>query len=83
MGISDPNSFVKLTSAVTDCSHGAPRDAVESYAGDSGVHYLGDGYWRFNLATSKSDAGTCRVMTLTLADGPGRANTRTATFQFR
>ena len=83
VGISDPTSFVSLTSGDTDCSQGAPQDAVETYAGDSGLQYLGDGYWQFNWKTPSSYAGKCRVMTLGLADGPGTASTRTASFQFQ
>jgi hypothetical protein len=83
VGISDPTSFVSLTSSATDCSQGAPQDAVETYAGSSGLQYLGDGYWQFNWKTPTSYAGKCRVMTLNLADGPGTADTRTANFQFR
>jgi hypothetical protein len=82
VGISDPASFVSLTSGATDCSQSAPQDAVETYAGSSGLQYLGDGYWQLNWKTPKSYAGMCRVATPNLADGPGTANTRTANFQF-
>jgi hypothetical protein len=83
IGISDPASFVSLTSGATDCSQGAPQDAVEAYAGGSGLQYLGDGYWQFNWKTPKSYASKCRVMTLNLADSPGTATNRTANFQFQ
>jgi Thrombospondin type 3 repeat len=83
MGIADPTSFVSLTSGATDCSQGTPQDAVETYTGTSGLQYLGDGYWQFNWKSLKSYASKCRVMTLNLADGPGIATSRTATFQFQ
>jgi hypothetical protein len=84
VGISDSTSFVSLTSGATDCSQGAPQDAIEeTSAGGSGLQYLGDGFWQFNWNTPKSYAAKCRVMTLNLADGPGTANTRKAIFQFR
>ena len=83
VGISDPSSFVSLTSGSTTCSSTAPQDAIETYTGNSGLHYLGDGNWQFDWQTPKSYAGTCRVMSLNLRDGPGTVRGRTANFQFK
>jgi hypothetical protein len=74
--ISDPASFVSLTSSVTSGSCGMTADAIETYSGSSGLQYLGDGYWQFNWKTPKSYAGQCRTMTLNLNDsGPGHSAT--------
>jgi hypothetical protein len=80
IGISDPASFVSLTSGSTSCSPSDPIDAIETYVGSSGLQYLGDGNWQFNWKTPKSYAGQCRVMRLNLADGD---TTRIAEFQFK
>lgn len=78
--ISDPTSFLSLTSSTTPGSCGGSTDAIEVYAGLSGLQYLGDGYWQYNWKTPKSYAGQCRTMNLMLSDGlPGR----TATFEFK
>jgi hypothetical protein len=78
--IDDPATFVSVSSTPSGgaCS-GLPSDAIETYAGDSGLQYLGDGNWQFNWQTPKSYAGQCRTMTLTLNDG----TTRSANFQFK
>jgi hypothetical protein len=78
--VSDGSSFVSLTSqsAGGTCG-GAPSDAVETYPGDSGLRYLGDGNWKFNWKTPKAYAGQCRTMTLTLDDG----STHEASFLFK
>ena len=60
------------------CATATP-DAVEDYAGDSGLRYLGDGNWQFNWKTPKTYAGQCRTMVLTLSDG----TTLEALFQFK
>lgn len=80
VGIADPTSFVSLTSGSTTCSSSDPTDTVETYAGSSGLQYLGDGNWQFNWKTPKTYAGQCRVMSLNLADG---VTGRTASFQFK
>jgi hypothetical protein len=78
--VSDSASFVSLTSSVTPGSCGGSADAIETYAGSSGLQYLGDGYWQFNWKTPKSYAGQCRTMSLNLNDdGSGR----TASFIFK
>lgn len=78
--ISDPNSFVSVSSTATPGSCGGSTDAIETYAGSSGLQYLGDGYWQFNWKTPKSYAGQCRTMSLNLNDG---ASGRTAAFIFK
>lgn len=78
--VSDPTSFVSLISesGAAACA-GLPEEAIEEFAGESGLQYLGDGDWQFNWKTPKSYAGQCRTMTLTLSDG----STHTASFSFR
>jgi len=78
--ISDPASFVSVTSYPTPNACGGTTDAIETYAGSSGLQYLGDGYWQFNWKTPKSYAGQCRTMSLNLSDG---VLTRTANFMFK
>jgi hypothetical protein len=90
VGVSDPNSFVAVTSDGRSCSGSGVVDPIELYAGSSGLQYLGDGYWQFNWKTPKAYAGHCRTMYLNLADqtslsggevtGP---STRSAYFQFK
>lgn len=79
--VSDPDSFVKIGSSRFSCpgSVGTVEDGVENYVGNSGMRYLGDGYWQFNWATLKSYAGQCRTVTLELSDG----TTISADFRFR
>jgi probable HAF family extracellular repeat protein len=79
VGVGDPASFVSVTSASASCSLAAPFDAVETYAGNSGLQYLGNGWWQFNWKTPKSYAGLCRSMSLNLTDGIAR----TAAFTFK
>jgi Tol biopolymer transport system component len=78
--IADPSSFVSVTSSPTSGSCSGIPDGIETYAGSSGLQYLGDGYWQFNWKTPKSYAGQCRIMTLNLNDG---GTDRTATFIFK
>jgi hypothetical protein len=77
--ISDPASFVSVTSSATPGSCGGTADAIEIYVGGSGLQYLGDGTWQFNWKTPTSYAGQCRTMSLHLNDG---ATGRTAVFAF-
>jgi hypothetical protein len=79
--ISDPGSFNSLTSYTVNCASlsGDPIDSVETYAGASGLQYLGDGYWQYNWKTPKSYAGQCRIMVLTLEEG----STHSAYFSFK
>ena len=80
--ISDPSSFVSVTSSATPGGCGGSADAIETYAGSTatGLQYLGDGNWQFNWKTPKTYAGQCRTMSLNLKDGaPGR----TAGFIFK
>ena len=67
--VSDPASFVSITSDSSACSASDPIDTIESYSNDSGLHYLGDGRWQFNWKTPTSYTGECRVMRLNLASG--------------
>jgi cysteine-rich repeat protein len=73
--ISDPASFISLTSAPINCTNfnGDPGDVIEEYSiGNSGLQYLGNGNWQFNWNTSKNYAISgqqCRVMMLNLKDG--------------
>jgi len=78
--ISDPSSFVSVNSSPTSGSCSGIPDAIETYAGASGLQYLGDGYWQFNWKTPTSYAGQCRTMSLNLNDG---GTGRTATFIFK
>ncbi len=80
--VSDPSSFVSLTSYSVNCGTliGNPLSAVEEYAaGSSGLQSLGNGNWQFNWKTPKTYANTCRIMVLTLSDG----STHTADFKFK
>ena len=81
VAVSDPNSFVSLTSRLVSCGtfSGAAPDEIETYVGNSGLQYQGNGNWHYNWATPKSYAGQCRIMTVTLNDG----STHTANFKFK
>jgi hypothetical protein len=78
--VAAPQSFVNVSSSATPGACGGTADAIETYAGASGLQYLGDGYWQFNWKTPKAYAGQCRTMSLTLQDG---ASGRTAAFIFK
>jgi hypothetical protein len=80
--ISDPSSFKRLTSYSVNCGNfvGDPFSAIDGdAAGNSGLQYLGDGYWQFNWKTPKAYANTCRIMVLELGDG----STHNANFKFK
>jgi hypothetical protein len=80
--ISDPASFVSLTSYGVNCATfaGDPTNSVEEVAaGSSGLQYQGDGWWQFNWKTSKAYKGQCRTMKLTLDD----KSEHTASFSFK
>ncbi|HEX9124147.1 MAG TPA: PxKF domain-containing protein [Actinomycetota bacterium] len=81
VGISDPASFVSVSSSTAGGSCGGTVDAIEEYAGSSGLLYLGDGNWQYNWKTPKSYAGSCRTMKLYLL-GSGSPY-KTADFQFK
>ena len=55
--ISNPSSFVSITSSPTSGSCSGTPDAIETYTGSSGLQYLGDGNWQFNWKIPKSYAG--------------------------
>jgi hypothetical protein len=77
--IADASSFVGLTATAATCGAGTgPGGTTEISSGRSGLQYLGDGAWQFNWKTQKAYAGSCRVLSLNLADG----TSRTALFQF-
>jgi hypothetical protein len=80
--ISDPASFMSLTSYAVSCGAltADPIDEVEEYsAGASGLQYFDDGYWQFNWKTPKGYAGQCRIMVLKLGDG----SEHIASFKFK
>ena len=79
--VADPASFVSVTSAQVPCDTSAPVDVLEEVAvSNAGLRYSGEGWWSYTWSTNAAWAGTCRRMTLRLADGaPGR----TAVFDFR
>jgi hypothetical protein len=77
--VSDPNSFVGVSSVAGINSAGG-NDPIEAYAsGASGLQYLDDGYWQFNWKTLKAWSGTGRTVTVTLSDD----TTIVAEFMFR
>ena len=84
MAISDPASFISLTTINGSCQQGS-GDSIETYSGSSGLQYLGNGNWQFNWKTPKSYSGTCKTMVLNLADGviPAPGQPRTAYFRFK
>jgi hypothetical protein len=68
VGISSTSSFVSVSSSIgAGACGGLPSDAIEDYAGSSGLQYLGNGYWQYNWKTPKSYVGQCRTMKLNLA----------------
>ena len=69
--------FKSVTSSGDTCESG-PTDEIETYAGGSGLQYLGDGNWQFNWKTPKDYAGQCRTLKLELSNG----STLTADFKF-
>lgn len=78
--VDDSQHFAGVSSGNIACDHAAVVESVdESSAGESGLQYLGDGYWQFNWKTSKSYRNTCRTLYLELADG----SLREAVFRFR
>jgi hypothetical protein len=64
--VSDPAHFTSVSSFGDTCDSG-PSDAIEDYAGGSGLQYLGNGNWQFNWKTPKDYAGQCRTLKLTSA----------------
>jgi hypothetical protein len=72
---------VSLTSSNLNCGTfaGEPESSIETYAGSSGLQYLGDGNWQYNWKTPKSYTDSCRTMVLNLKDG----SKYTANFKFK
>jgi len=69
-----------LQSVKIACDNGAPIDAVEELAAPGSTVFRFDGtQFIFNWQTTKSWAGTCRMMTVTLKDG----NVYSAQFTFK
>lgn len=79
--ISDPSFFegVDTSLGAGACASGVD-DPIETYVGDSGLQYLGDGFWAYNWKTSGSLAGKCRVVGLEFAFDQYFGE---ATFQFK
>ena len=83
VAVSDPNSFVALTSRLVDCGtlDGVAVDDIETYSTNSGLQYTGNGSWHFNWTTPKTYANQIlvRSLTLTLNDG----STHDVDFKFK
>lgn len=80
--IADRSSFKNLTSYRVDCNSMAGKassSAEEHAAGFPELRYLGNGNWQFDWKTSRTYAGQCRTMVLTLEDG----STHKANFRFK
>lgn len=77
--VSDRSSFVSVTSEETSCDGPSVTSHHKISHGRSALRYLGNGNWKFYWVTSKSFAGQCRTVTLTLSDG----STLSALFRFR
>lgn len=79
--VSDPSSFVSLTSSMVDCKNFSTvlsAESPEAAAWLSGPQYLRSGKWRFRWKTPKSYEGQCRQLHLNLKDG----TTHSANFKF-
>jgi hypothetical protein len=85
VGISDVSTFVSVTAVTASGSScNGSTDAIETYAGTSGLQYNGDGNWQYNWATKKNYTGKCFTMSLNLYDGtPVGFPARTASFAFK
>jgi hypothetical protein len=77
--VSDPVSFVSLTTSVVTCGSSTTTDEIEVFSTGSGLQYLGAGRWQFNWKTPKSQAG-CVSLRLNLTGAPAAL---TASFKFR
>jgi hypothetical protein len=72
--VSDPKSFTNVYSYPVNCKEfgDAQVDGIppESYPGNSGLIYNGNGDWQFNWKTLKSySGGMCRDMYIQFSDG--------------
>src|SRR3954454_25222373 len=74
-----PRTSFSVTSAADAGCGTTTAGTLETYSGDSGLRYLGDGYWQFNWKTPTTYAGECRIMTLNVRDTAAK----TAQFLFR
>lgn len=80
--LSDPASFVSITSAPVSCNNGAPTGPTESAgtAGNTSLHYDATaGQFIYNWKTERVWSGLCRRLHLTLNDGTQHS----ALFQFK
>jgi hypothetical protein len=74
IGISNPSSFVALRSYPVICGTNTVLDdeIEETWSGNSGLIYKGDGYWQFNWKTPKTysqSAQKCRNMYVAFNSG--------------
>lgn len=65
VGIQVPGLAVAVTSALAT-SNVATEDAIETYTGNSGLQYLGDGYYQWNWATLSGYVNQTRRLTLSI-----------------
>lgn len=79
--VSDPNSFAGIPSSYQKpCDEGESTTEVFETPGESGLQYLGDGYWQYNWKTLKSYAGSCFVFFVQFDSGQETAGVQ---FQFK
>jgi uncharacterized repeat protein (TIGR03803 family) len=69
--VSDPASFDGVTTYPVACpGAGSIEDAIEQTAnGNSGLQYIGSGYWQFNWGTSKAWRSSCGTLVVRFSDG--------------
>ena len=81
--VSDPASFVGLSSYPVACSSGSGSidDAIDQPAtGNSGLQYNGAGTWQYNWQTSSSYQNSCRAVVVKFSDG---TTSPAANFKFK
>ena len=81
--VSDPTSFVGVESYQVDCTTlvgDATTAVIEKGPGKAGLHYLGNGKWRFIWKTQRSYMHSCRLMFVAFSDG---STSPTVLFRFR
>jgi hypothetical protein len=80
--VSDPASFVGLSSYAVECSSGVGSidDAIDQTAtGGSGLQDNGGGNWQINWKTLSSYKNNCRAIVVKFSDG----SSATANFKFK